>query len=117
MNNIPILLALALLPVAGLRAQSPAPSPTPSVSTAAETHHGGRRKEMLQSLTPEEREKLKAARQAALEDPAVKAAEASRETDKRGYRQALRAAMLRKDPSVGEIFAKMKGERKQEKIF
>lgn len=114
MTYIPLVLALALLPVAGLRAQSP--SPTPSVSTPAEPHKG-RRKEMLQSLTPEEREKLKTARQAALEDPAVKAAEATRATDKRGYRQAVRAAMLRKDPSVGEILAKMKGERKQEKIF
>ncbi len=110
MKSTHLLLALALLPVAGLHAQ--APSPTPSVSSPVESH-----KERLQSLTPEEKAKLKAARTAALEDPAVKAAEATKETDKRGYRKALREAMLQKDPSVGAIFAKMKSERKQDRIF
>lgn len=115
MKYIPLFLALTLLlPAAGLYAQSP--SPTPSISAPAEKHPG-RRKAMLQNLTPEERQKLKTARQAALEDPAVKTAAATRATNRRGYRQAVRAAMLRQDPSVGAILAKMKDERKQDRIF
>lgn len=114
MKHTHLLLALLLLPTAGLYAQSP--SPTPSVSTPAEPHKR-RGKERLQSLTPEEREKLKAARQAAMEDPAVKTAQATRQTNRRGYRQAVRAAMLRKDPSVGAILAKLKSERKQDQLF
>lgn len=122
MKRLPSLLVLTLLPFGGLYAQAPVPAaPTPSVSTPAEAGPGKkwqeRRKERMDSLTPEEQGKLKAARKAALDSPEVRAAQASRETNKKGYRLALRAAMIRQDPSIVGILAKLKGQRKQERIF
>ncbi len=112
-----LLTACAVLPAAGLFAQSPSPamSATPSVSmpagsgAATEEHEGGAM-QAITKLTPEERQKLKAAHQAALQDPAVKSAEAGRDTDKAGkkaYREAVRAAMLKADPSVKPILEKI----------
>ena len=65
----------------------------------------------LAALTPEERQKLIAARRKAKQDPAVKAAEATRETDRKGYHKAMKEAMLRADPSVGPILEKLREER------
>ena len=93
---------LHVLPAAGLLAQSPTPAPTtpaaatPSVSapagtsTAATEEHEGSRMKAISKLTPEERQKLKAAHQAALQDPAVKAAEAQK-----GQRQGRQARLPR----------------------
>ncbi len=113
----------ATLPFAAVQAQSPDASPTPAGSapatgaitsttsagtTASPSHaqHTDRRA----MLTPEERTKLKAAHKAAMEDPSVKALESTKDSDKRGYRQAVRAAMLKADPSVGPILEKMREE-------
>ena len=127
MKRLGLLLSLALLPAFGVRAQDPTPtptaSPTPSVSTpmtAAAPEkggHGAKRREMMASLTPEERAKLKEAREAAKEDPAVKAAKADRKSNPKEFRKIYREAMLRKDPSVGAILDKMKSERKADKVF
>ena len=116
--------ACTVLPAAGLLAQSPSPaaSTTPSVSMPAGTgaatgEHEGPGMKAISKLTPEERQKLKAAHQAALQDPAVKTAEAGRDTDKAGkkaYREAVRAAMLKADPSVKPILDKMREEREEE---
>ncbi len=118
-----LLTACAVLPVTGLFAQAPATEATPSVSVPATTttttapattaeagKHRGERRAMLASLTPEERQKLKAAHEKAKQDPAVKSAEATRETDRRGYHQAMRAAMLRADPSIQPILEKLREE-------
>ena len=94
-HKIDLLTACAALPAAGLFAQAPATEATPSVSVPAATaatpdttpaagKHQGERKGRLAELTPEERQKLKAARQKAMQDPAVKTAEATRETDRNG---------------------------------
>ncbi len=64
----------------------------------------------MASLTPEEREKLKAARQKAMQDPAVKAADAEKSTDRKAYRKAVHDAMLRADPSIEPILQKLHGE-------
>ena len=119
-----LLAAGAVLPIVGAFAQSPAaPASTPSVSvpaanaTSTETtttavgKHGGKLRARLAALTPEERQKLMAARRQAKEDPAVKAAEATRGTDRKGYHKAMKEAMLRADPSVGPILEKMREER------
>ena len=120
-HKIALLTACAALPAAGLFAQAPATEATPSVSvpatttpapdtTTATVRHQGERKGRLAELTPEERQKLKAAHEKAKQDPAVKTAEATRETDKRGYRKAMRDAMLRADPSIQPILEKMREE-------
>ena len=121
-SKIVLVAACAVLPATGLFAQAPAAASTPSVSvpaatdttaaTTVEGKHGGKMKEKLASLTPEERQKLLAARKKAMEDPAVKAAEATRDTDRKGYRKALTEAMLRADPSVAPILEKMRAEGK-----
>ena len=116
-----LLAACATLPVSGLFAQSanPAPATTPSVSAPAGTadaatdegEKGGKDRKFYDSLTPEEKGKIRAAHKAAMQDPAVKAAEANKSTNKRAYRMAVRDAMLKADPSVGAILEKRKEER------
>ena len=121
-TKLVLLAACAALPATGLFAQAPATTSTPSVSVPAGTDtttttatpgthkHEGKMREKLASLTPEERQKLKAAHEKAKEDPAVKAAEATKETDRKGYHKTLREAMLRADPSVAPILEKMREE-------
>lgn len=113
----------SVLPAAGVFAQSPAAAATPSVSvpaaetsttdttTAAPGKRGGKMRERLATLTPEERQKLMAARRKAKEDPALKAAEATRETDRKGYHKAMKEAVLRADPSVAPILEKLRENR------
>ncbi len=69
----------------------------------------------MEVLTPEERQTLRAAHKTAMQDPSVKAAEATRATDKKGYRQAMRAAMLKADPNVGPILEKMRESKPNKK--
>ena len=113
-----LLTLCATLPAASLRAQAPAAAATPSVSAPAkstaavaddtEENEGKLRVRAMSVLTPEEQGKLRAARKAAMQDPAVKAAEATRATDKKSYRAALKTAMLKTDPSVGPILEKLR---------
>ena len=123
-HKIALLTACAALPAAGLLAQAPAaPASTPSVSvpaatseaTPAEGKHHGEKKGWMADLTPEEKQKLKAAHQKAMQDPAVKSAEATKETDKKGFHKAVREAMLRADPSIQPILEKMREEHKGKK--
>ena len=118
--TLALLTACAALPVAGLLAQTAAPATTPSVSAPAgtttgtdaeEEEGGGKMRKRFAMLSPEERETLKAANKAAKSDPSVKALEGERKTNKRAYRQAVRAAMIKADPKVGPILEKMKEER------
>ena len=62
------------------------------------------------ALTPEEFSRLKAARHAALADPAVRAAWKS--GDRRGARMAVRDAMLRADPQIGPVMQKAQAARR-----
>jgi hypothetical protein len=114
-----------LLPLA-VRAQSPSPAPsaTPSVSAPATgaasdansdqsaNQRGAQRRDAMKArmaaLTPEERERVKSAREKAMQDPAVKAAEAEKSTDPRAFHKAVHEAMLRADPTIGPILEKLR---------
>lgn len=122
--KLALLTACAILPATGIFAQAPATAAsTPSVSvpaadtttTAAPDKHEGKMRDRLASLTPEERQTLKAARQKAKEDPAVKAAEATKETDRKGFHRTMAEAMVRADPSVKPILEKLREEGKHGK--
>jgi len=81
---------------------------------ATEPGKGGprHREEHFANLSADEREKLKAARQKAMQDPAVQAAqEKMRQADKE-FHETLHASMLKADPSIQAILDKMPiGER------
>lgn len=120
------LTACAALPVSGLLAQTAAaPASTPSVSapaatartTDADEDEGGNAKvrAAYMALTPEERKKVRAARQAAMKDPAVAAARENRATDRRGFRDAMRAAMIKADPSVAPLIDKLQAAAREKK--
>ncbi|MDQ6764594.1 MAG: hypothetical protein M3Z22_00605 [Verrucomicrobiota bacterium] len=83
---------------------------------ATKTEKQARRAAFLKSLSPEERAKFRAARKAAMADPAVQSAkERARQTKspeaRKEFRQARRAAMLRADPSIQSIFDRMPAHR------
>jgi Spy/CpxP family protein refolding chaperone len=63
------------------------------------------------NLTEEERGKLKAAHQKALEDPAVRAAQEKLRQARREFREVMRPALLKADPSIQTILEKMRAER------
>ena len=113
-----LLAACAVLPASGLLAQaaSPAPTATPSVSapagTAEESGEEGdtKARKFYDSLSPEEKQKLRAAHKAAMQDPTVQAAKADK-GNKRAFRKAVKEAMIKADPSVAAILEKRKEER------
>ena|ERR1051326_7584639 len=63
------------------------------------------------SLTEEERAKLKAAHQKALADPAVWAARERLIKARREFREVLRPALLKADPSLQPILEKLRPEK------
>jgi len=63
------------------------------------------------NLTEEERAKLKAAHQKAMEDPAVRAAQEKLRQARREFREVMRPALLKADPSLQPILDKMRAER------
>ncbi len=63
------------------------------------------------NLTEEERSKLKAAHQKAMADPAVQAARDRLRQARREFREVLRPALLKADPSIQPILDKMRPER------
>ena len=63
------------------------------------------------NLNEDERSKLKAAHQKAMEDPAVRAAHDRLKQARREFREVMRPAMLKADPSVQPILEKMRTER------
>jgi len=81
---------------------------------ANEPGKGGPRhqEERFANLSADEREKLKAARQKAMQDPVVQAAQEKRRQADKEFHDALHASMLKADPSIQPILDKMpKGER------
>lgn len=71
------------------------------------TERGRRWEQRLANLSPEERQKLQAARQKAMQDPAVQAAHAKMRAVHKEFRDAMRAAMLKADPSIQPILNKI----------
>jgi hypothetical protein len=63
------------------------------------------------SLTEDERARLKAAHQKAMADPAVQAAREKMRQARREFREIMRPALLKADPSLQPILDKMRPER------
>ncbi len=63
------------------------------------------------NLTEEERSRLKAAHQKAMSDPAVHAARERLRQARREFRDVLRPALLKADPSIQPILDKMRPDR------
>lgn len=86
-----------------LRAQSPADRPMRQFPME--------RRARWANLSEEERSKLKAAHQKAMADPAVRAARDRLRQARREFRDILRPALLKADPSLQPILEKMRPER------
>ena len=71
----------------------------------------GERRARWAGLNEEERAKLRAAHQKALEDPAVRAAQDRMRQARRDFREVMRPAMLKADPSIQPILDKMRAAR------
>jgi hypothetical protein len=63
------------------------------------------------NLSPEERQKLQAAQQQAMQDPAVQAARDKMREAHKEFRDTMRAAMLKADPSIQLILNKIPNRR------
>ena len=68
---------------------------------------GGRWQQRLANLSPQEREKLKAARQKAMQDSNVQAAHEKMRQARKEFVSSMRAAMLKADPSIQPILDKI----------
>jgi hypothetical protein len=79
---------------------------------------GGRWQQRLANLSPEEREKLKAARQKAMQDPGVQAAHEKMRQARKDFVTSMRAAMLKADPTIQPVLDKIpkagRGERDED---
>lgn len=73
--------------------------------------HGGRHGRIFANLSPDERTKLRAARQQAMADPAVRAAQDRQRQAHREFQELRRQKMIQADPSVQPILDKIKAER------
>jgi uncharacterized protein YbaA (DUF1428 family) len=69
--------------------------------------HGRRWEQRLANLSPEERQKFEAARQKAMQDPSVQAAHDKMRQAHKEFQDAMRAAMLKADPSIQPVLNKM----------
>ena len=69
------------------------------------------RRARFQNLTEDERTRLRAAHQKAMQDPALQAARDKMRQAQREFRELLRPALLKADPSVQPILDKLRGDR------
>lgn len=69
------------------------------------------RRARFQNLTEDERARLRAAHQKAMEDPALQAAQEKLRQARREFRELMRPALLKADPSIQPILDKLRGER------
>ena len=70
-----------------------------------------RRARFLANLTDDERARLRAAHEKAMADPAVQAAREKFRQARREFREILRPALLKADPSIQPILDKLRPER------
>ena len=71
---------------------------------------GGRRghwQQRLANLSPEEREKLRAARQKAMQDPSVQAAHEKMRQARKDFMATMHSAMLKADPTIQPVLDKI----------
>jgi hypothetical protein len=71
--------------------------------------------ERLANLSPEERQKVEAAHQKAMQDPAVQAAHEKMRQARKDFEETMHAAMLKADPSIQAILDKMPKHEKPER--
>ncbi len=95
-------LAAALQFAPGVLAQSPTEKPA---------RHQMERRARWANLNEEERSRLKAAHQKAMADPAVQAARDRLKQARREFREVMRPAMLKADPSIQPILDKVRADR------
>lgn len=65
------------------------------------------RRQFMQSLPPEDRQRLRAARQAAMQDPQVRAALERRQAEQREFQNTMKDAVKRADPSVAPLIDRL----------
>jgi hypothetical protein len=83
----------------------------PGAKEKGSRHH----EEHFANLAPDEREKMKAAHEKAIQDPAVQAAHNKVREARRQFKEVLHSAMLKADPSIQPILDKMhKGEKDED---
>jgi len=100
-------LAAALQFAPSVLAQSPAERPPRQFQMERQMERRAR----WASLNEDERSKLKAAHQKAMGDPAVRAARDRLRQARREFRDVMRPALLKADPSIQPILEKMRPER------
>ena len=70
--------------------------------------------ERFANFSPEERQKVEAAHQTAMQDPAVQAAHEKMRQARKEFYDTMHAAMLKADPSIQPILDKMPKREKPE---
>jgi len=69
------------------------------------------RRARFANLTEDERARLRAAHQKAMQDPALQAAREKLKQARREFRELLRPALLKADPSIQPILDKLRADR------
>ncbi|MDD5350102.1 MAG: hypothetical protein PHQ12_07810 [Chthoniobacteraceae bacterium] len=108
-----IALALAAPAFTAFAEESTAPAPSPT--THGWHWRGGKMLEVWKSLTPEEKQKLKTARQAVRNNPDVVAAKMKMKTEIKTFRETRKAAMLKADPTIAPILEKFEAAKTEKK--
>jgi len=72
-------------------------------------------REALESLTPAERKQLMEARKKAMEAPEVVEARQKEEAARKAMREAVKAATLKADPTLGPVLDKLEAAMKANK--
>jgi hypothetical protein len=104
---VALLAAFGLAPMARTQTEEKTNS-VPEVDASELNRQLRERQAKINSLSPEEQESLRAARERALSDPAVKAARAKRDQALREFQAALLTSLLKSDPAVAPVIRKMK---------
>jgi hypothetical protein len=108
-------LAFLLLPVIALSTMQCAPKAFAQPPGGRQFAGGGagamRMRARWNALSEDERARLKAAHRNALSDPSVRAAQERLKQARKEFREAMRPALLKADPSVQPILDKMKTDK------
>jgi Spy/CpxP family protein refolding chaperone len=118
MKTISSIIALALAASVLPAFAQDAPPPAPNAPGHFEKGHrgpGGPFGEILESLTPAEREQYLAARKKAKDDPAVVDAKKKAEAARQAVADAVKAAMLKADPTIGPVIEKVEAAIKEKR--
>jgi len=94
-----------------LCAQSPTPDRPERPFRQFQNERRAERRARFQNLTEDERTRLRAAHQKAMQDPVLQAARDKMRQAQREFREMLRPALLKADPSVQPILDKLRGDR------